>query len=65
MLTKNDALQDADVLKQAQREARKRRRPLYVVSAVTGEGLTELLRVAADVVAGLDEGDDPREKPSP
>jgi len=53
VLTKKDALQDADVLSEAQREARKRRRPLYVVSAVTGEGLEVLLRAAADEVARL------------
>jgi len=53
VLTKKDALQDAGVLHEAQREARKRRRPLYVVSAVTGDGLAPLLRAAADVVAGL------------
>lgn len=53
VLTKKDALQDADVLAEAQREARKRRRPLYVVSAVTGDGLALVLRAAADVVAGL------------
>ena len=53
VLTKKDALQDDDVLREAQREARKRRRPLYVVSAVTGEGLALLLRTAADEVARL------------
>ena len=53
VLTKQDALQDKSVLREAQREARKRRRPLYSVSAVTGEGLTDVLRAAADVVAGL------------
>jgi GTP-binding protein len=51
VLTKKDALQDPDVLREAQREARKRRRPLYVVSAVTGEGLAVLLRTAADEIA--------------
>jgi GTP-binding protein len=53
VLTKKDAIQDDDVLREARREARKRRRPLYVVSAVTGEGLPLVLRAAADVVAGL------------
>jgi GTP-binding protein len=52
-LTKKDALQDEVVLAEAQREARKRRRPLHVVSAVTGEGLPLLLRAAADEVARL------------
>jgi GTP-binding protein len=53
VLTKKDALQDADVLREAQREADRRRRPLYVISAVTGDGLGAVLRAAADVVAGL------------
>ena len=53
VLTKKDALQDAGVLREAQREARKRHRPLYVVSAVTGDGLALLLRAAADAVAGI------------
>jgi GTP-binding protein len=53
VLTKKDALQDADVLRAAQRDARKRRRPFYAISAVTGEGLSPVLRAAADVVAGL------------
>jgi GTP-binding protein len=53
VLTKKDALQDDDVLREAQREARERGRPLCVVSAVTGEGLAPLLRAAADVVARL------------
>jgi len=53
VLTKKDALQDADVLKEAQREARRRRRPLYVVSAVTGEGVAALLSAAADEIARL------------
>jgi GTP-binding protein len=53
VLTKMDALQDDDLLREARREARKRRRPLYAVSAVTGEGLPQVLRAAAEVVAGL------------
>jgi len=53
VLTKRDALQDAEVLKEARRDARKRGRPLYVVSAVTGEGLAELLHEAADEVGRL------------
>ncbi len=53
VLTKKDALQDDEVLLEARREARKRGRPLYVVSAVTGEGLAPLLRAAADEVARL------------
>jgi len=53
VLTKKDALQDDGVLREARREARERRRPLCVVSAVTGDGLAPLLRAAADVVAGL------------
>jgi GTP-binding protein len=64
VLTKNDALQDADVLRVAQRDARKRGRPFYVVSAVTGEGLALVLRAAADVVAGLAPPGD-REGPLP
>jgi GTP-binding protein len=53
VLTKNDALQEPGIVREARREARKRHRPLYVVSAVTGEGLELVLRAAADVVAGL------------
>jgi GTP-binding protein len=53
VLTKKDALQDADVVPDAEREARKQRRPLFVVSAVTGEGLAPLLRATADEVARL------------
>jgi GTP-binding protein len=53
VLTKKDALQDDDISRGAEREARKQRRPLYVVSAVTGEGLGPLLRAAADEVAQL------------
>ncbi len=52
-LTKKDALQDEGALTDALKEARRRRRPLHVVSAVTGEGLTALLRAAADEVARL------------
>ena len=51
VLTKKDALQDEDVLDEAIRDARRRGRPLYVISAVTGEGLPVLLRAAADEVA--------------
>jgi GTP-binding protein len=51
VLTKKDAVQDAGVARDARREARKRRRSLHVVSAVTGEGLASLLREAADEVA--------------
>ena len=64
VLTKRDALQDADVLTKARRDARKRGRPLYVVSAVTGEGLAELLREAADEVGRLAPGNGDTE-PSP
>jgi GTP-binding protein len=53
VLTKKDALQDEDVLDEVQDEANRRRRPLYVVSAVTGEGLAALMRAAADEVARL------------
>ena len=53
VLTKKDALQDDDVLRAAQKDADRRGRPLYVVSAVTGEGLAELMRAAADEVALL------------
>lgn len=53
VLTKKDALQDDGVLRAAKREARKQGRPLYVVSAVTGDGLAPLLRAAADLVGGL------------
>ena len=54
VLTKKDALQDETVVEAARREAQARGRALHVVSAVTGEGLTGLLRAAADAVAGLD-----------
>jgi len=53
VLTKKDALQDDDVLRAAQEDADRRGRPLYVVSAVTGEGLAVLMRAAADEVALL------------
>jgi GTP-binding protein len=53
VLTKKDALQDDELLKQAEREARRQRRPLFVISAVTGEGLRPLLSVVADEVARL------------
>jgi GTP-binding protein len=53
VLTKKDALQDDDVVRDAELEARRQRRPLFVVSAVTGEGLSPLLRAAADEVARL------------
>jgi GTP-binding protein len=53
VLTKKDALQDAETLRAARVEARKRRRPLYVISAVTGEGLPLVLRAASEVVEGL------------
>ena len=53
VLTKKDALQDQEVLSEALAEARRRGRPLYVVSAVTGEGLDVLLRAAAEAVARL------------
>jgi GTP-binding protein len=53
VLTKKDALQDAGVLRAARREARRLGRALFVVSAVTGEGLPLVLKAAADVVAGL------------
>jgi len=51
VLTKKDALQDDDVLRSVQQDADRRGRPLYVVSAVTGEGLAVLMRAAADEVA--------------
>jgi GTP-binding protein len=51
VLTKQDAVQDAAITREAKREARKRHRTLHVVSAVTGEGLAPLLREAADEVA--------------
>ena len=51
VLTKQDALPADFDLELARREARKRRRPLHVVSAVSGAGLPELLRAAADEVA--------------
>jgi GTP-binding protein len=54
VLTKKDSVQDDTVIEAARREAGKRGRPLHVVSAVTGEGLPDLLRAAADAVAGLD-----------
>jgi GTP-binding protein len=54
VLTKKDALQDDAVIADARAEAKRRGRPLHVVSAVTGEGLPDLLRAAAAAVAGLD-----------
>ncbi len=50
VLTKKDALQDPGVLDSAIADARRRGRPLHVVSAVTGEGLATLLRAAADEI---------------
>jgi GTP-binding protein len=61
VLTKKDALQDDDVLRAAQKDADRRGRPLYVVSAVTGEGLAVLMRAAADEVALLRSQTDDRE----
>jgi len=54
VLTKKDALQDAETIEEARAEARARGRPLHVVSAVTGDGLVALLRAAGEAVAGLD-----------
>jgi len=54
VVTKKDALQDEGVLSDIRRDARRRGRPLYVVSAVTGEGLVPVLRAAADAVRRLD-----------
>jgi GTP-binding protein len=53
VLTKKDALQDETILREARREARRRGRELHVVSAVTGEGLPQLLQAAADQVAQI------------
>ena len=53
VLTKKDALQDDELRKDAMREAEKQRRPLFVISAVTGEGLRPLLSAVADEVARL------------
>ena len=54
VLTKKDAVQDDAVVATAKAEALRLKRPLHVVSAVTGEGLPGLLRAAAAAVAGLD-----------
>jgi len=54
VVTKKDALQDEGVLSDIRRDARRRGRPLYVVSAVTGEGLVPVLRAAADAVRRLE-----------
>ena len=61
VLTKNDAVQDDEVLRAARKDARRRGRPLHVVSAVTGLGLVELLRAAADEAARLGPWHSPRE----
>jgi GTP-binding protein len=61
VLTKKDALQDETILREARREAGRRRRALHVISAVTGEGLPEVLRAAADEVARLGPASIPRE----
>jgi GTP-binding protein len=53
VLTKSDALQDPEIVRSARREARKRGRPLHVISAVTGEGLASVLQAAAAVIAEL------------
>ena len=54
VLTKKDAIQDDAVVVEARSQARARGRELHVVSAVTGEGLDELIRAASDAVARLD-----------
>ena len=52
VLTKADTLSpDADVLAEARLEAERRGRSLHIVSAVSGTGLTPLLRSAAEAVA--------------
>ncbi len=53
VMTKRDAVDDPDVVKRARAIARKHGRPLHVISAVTGEGLPELLRAAADELRRL------------
>jgi GTPase len=53
VLTKKDAIQDEGILREARREAKKSRRPLHVISAVTGEGVAELLRAADEEVSRL------------
>jgi GTP-binding protein len=53
VVTKKDALQDDSVLSGIRRDAKRRGRPLYVISAVTGEGLIPVLRAAADEVRRL------------
>ncbi|HEX4824847.1 MAG TPA: GTPase ObgE [Candidatus Polarisedimenticolaceae bacterium] len=51
VLTKADSMQrDAEILVEAKREAKRRKRSLHVVSAVSGTGLTPLLRAAAEAV---------------
>jgi GTP-binding protein len=54
VLTKLDALQDADAVARARKDAARRGRPLHVVSAVTGAGLDELMHRAAAEVSRLD-----------
>ena len=54
VLTKKDAVQDEAVPAQAKKIARKLRRPIFLVSAVTGEGLAELLHAAAAEIGRLD-----------
>ena len=51
VLTKQDVLQGQFDLDAARREARKRGRPLHLISAVTGAGVASLLRDAAKAVA--------------
>jgi GTPase len=51
VLTKKDALQDDAAIDEALRVARKRHRRLFVVSAVSGEGIAAVLNAAADEVA--------------
>ena len=53
VLTKQDALQDDTVLTEARADAARRGRPLYVVSAVSGTGLPELMQRAAAEVTRL------------
>jgi len=54
VLTKKDVLQDPAVLTRAKAAARRLARPLVAISAVTGDGLDELLRAADAEVRRLD-----------
>lgn len=53
--TKMDSAQDTDRVKRLQAAARRRKMPFVKISAVTGDGLPELLRKMAEVIFATDD----------